>query len=849
MKSRSRYLIVYLALSFFIPFIIMGTVFAFRRVYPFGDRQILYLDLYVQHYPFFSNFWHKLREGSVSSWSWIAAAGHNYMPVIAYFLASPLNVFTFLLPHAWLREAMTLILLIKIGCAGLSTAMFLSYTVKKSNLALPFFSSLYALCAYTLGYYWAIPNFDGFALLPLVAMGFLALMNEGKWRLYAASLALAVFANFYMGFFVCIFVALTFLSQCVIQKYKLREFLSKLGLTAACTALALGLAAVLFIPAFSALRSISIPGNTFPAKAFLYTSFFDILGNFIAFTPPTSLNGLPNLYCGMISIMLAGLFISSPKICLREKVVLAGTLIFLIVSCNLNVLDYIMHGFHFTRNVPSRFSFLISFMLVVIAYRAFSIEEKITGREILVMGISAAVFLLAAVFGPQRNTHIIGSTVLCLVYLSLFYCYGRIKLKIVRQIFLLIISLVIFTELFISSRLGVMAYDVTEVDVTDRDAYPPHYNDIQALLDLRQPAEKKFSRTEMIPYFTSNDPNLYNYNGISFFSSTVNVEFFRFMEEGLGLNVQPGSSSRLAYVETTPLTNAFLNIRHIISHESHLTGLYRRPFGKAGEYIICENLRYLPLGFMVSEDLAGYTHHEGNAFVSQNELFNLATGMEGDLFTITKLTGDTPPEADADNSPVALQWDYRISSDGMLYVYCIPGRYDEVVVSVNDRFFRDIHFPGSYIAELGNFRKDDIITFTAESSATIYAGYLDSALFDQGYVRFASQPLVLTEFTNTKVSGHVTALDDGLLYTSIPADRNWSVYVDGVKNDIVLIDNAIAAVRLSRGAHFIEFRYFDRSLLAGIIISLVSLAVFLLCSLFPEYPKLMKKKIGRHSNN
>ena len=52
---------------------------------------------------------------------------------------------------------------------------------------------------------------------------------------------------------------------------------------------------------------------------------------------------------------------------------------------------------------------------------------------------------------------------------------------------------------------------------------------------------------------------------------------------------------------------------------------------------------------------------------------------------------------------------------------------------------------------------------------------------------------------NTKVSGNVTALEDGLLYTSIPGDKNWSVFVDGVKSEIVLIDNAMIAVRLNKG--------------------------------------------------
>jgi len=95
--------------------------------------------------------------------------------------------------------------------------------------------------------------------------------------------------------------------------------------------------------------------------------------------------------------------------------------------------------------------------------------------------------------------------------------------------------------------------------------------------------------------------------------------------------------------------------------------------------------------------------------------------------------------------------------------------------------------------------------------------------------------LQLTGFTNTKVKGTITSLDDGLLYTSIPTDKNWSVYVDGVKSEIVLIDNAMIAVFLNKGYHEIEFRYFNKSFLAGSIITFISLAVFTMLIIFEKH--------------
>jgi len=667
--------------------------------------------------------------------------------------------------------------------------------------------------------------FDSFALLPLVALGVWGLVNEGKYRLYTVSLALSVFTNYYIGLYICIFTAITFFTLCVIQKLKARDFLHRLGLIAACSALALGMAAVFLIPTFSALRSgYSMPTDSFPAKLNLYNSFFDVLGNFIAFAPPTFTEGLPNLYCGMISILLAGLFIYSPKISRREKIVLTGTLVFLLISCNLNVLYYLWNGFRFPIKIPGRFSFLISFILIVMAYRAFLFAEHVNRRGLLAMGISAAVFLLAAVFGSQEKGYIIGSAVLCAVYLPLFYFAGRSTR--VQRFIRAALLLVIVTEL---SATAYIAFKTAEI--TGRDEYPDRYEEIQALLDMRprpsgEPGGVDFYRTDINYYFSFNDPHLYNYNGISFFASTIGADLVGFMR-GLGLTGGGLGNNFFLYNETPPLTNAFLNMRYMISCGGYLAdgGIYWETAGEAGDALLLENKRYLPLGFMVNEDITGYRHHDANPFLSQNDLFRRATGLDGSLFAITDFTGDTAAQNDRQGITTLK---YEMPSDGMLYAYCKSYNKNLTVpVFVNGTFLHNLYILGGepYLSSEGNFAQGDIVSFTVESDTWIQAAYLNSNLFERGYALLADETWNLTTFTDTRVSGHVTALKDGVLYTSIPG-KNWNVFVDGIKSEIVLIDNAMAAVRLKAGVHTVEFRYFNKSLTAGIIVSLASLAVF-----------------------
>jgi len=66
-----------------------------------------------------------------------------------------------------------------------------------------------------------------------------------------------------------------------------------------------------------------------------------------------------------------------------------------------------------------------------------------------------------------------------------------------------------------------------------------------------------------------------------------------------------------------------------------------------------------------------------------------------------------------------------------------------------------------------------------------------------------------------------------LLYTSIPYGKRWKAFLDGVESEILPVGGAMAAIRLSKGPHNIEFRYYNNSLTAGIIVSIVSLTVFI----------------------
>ncbi|MCL2007609.1 MAG: YfhO family protein [Treponema sp.] len=848
---RHRYLI----LSFFLPVFIQGAMFALHRVFPFGNRQALTIDFFQAYYPYLSNFWHKIRSGTLAPWSWSVAGGSEYIAFYAYYLASPLNLLTLLTPYSALREMTTLILVFKIGFAGLFMAMYLQRNHGSIGLALPFFSSLYALCAFTLGFYWNIIWFDSFALLPLVILGLEDLMEKGKYTLYVISLALAVFANFYIGFYICIFVAISFVNNCIRLGGGIKKLLQRFGLVALFSGIAIGLTAIILVPTFFALQKTFTAGNRFTDEMIAIHYYFqNVFGNFIAFTPPTTLEGLPNIYSGMISLMFAGLLYFSKEISFREKLIFTGTMIIMILSANLNVLHYAWNGFRYTNQIPFRFSFLISFTLIAGAFRAYTVTKKFDKTTLLIMGISAGIFLLSAIFGTQQGSYIFASVVLSAAYLLILYFTNIFKTGKMPLALNIIFLLIITAELSGSSYIGIQT-----AHTSIRNEYPDRHRDIQTLLAMRERPGANFYRTEFAERFTMNDPSLYRFDGLSFFSSTINVSTTRFMV-GLGLPSSEGNN-RILYMESSPLTNAFLNLRYLISRDGNAadTEIYWETIGREGDSLLLENTHYLPLGFMVNEDLASYIPLT-NPFLSKNDLFRRATGISESLFSVSTLDSFiyVLREDSEGNFPLFLEWSYEMSERGALYTYFSRQNTDTVEISVDTNLIRsaDIRIP--YTIALGNFEGGEVITLLASHGVPIDVGasmelpeviervsemsdpdiqiaHFNHEVFRQGFNILAREPLVLTEFSSTRVAGNITSREGGLLYTSIPTDGNWRAFVNGRESEIITIGGAMAGLRLEPGSHHIEFRYHNNLLTLGSLISLASLVIFVLLILLDRY--------------
>ena len=81
------------------------------------------------------------------------------------------------------------------------------------------------------------------------------------------------------------------------------------------------------------------------------------------------------------------------------------------------------------------------------------------------------------------------------------------------------------------------------------------------------------------------------------------------------------------------------------------------------------------------------------------------------------------------------------------------------------------------------------------------------------------------------------------MYTSIPYEKGWTAYVDGVETEITPIANAMCAIPLSQGEHQVTFKYSPNGFIPGVLLGTAALALFVLIIAVEQVYKRKRKKM------
>ena len=802
------------ALSFLIPVFIMILIFIQRGIFPFGDESFLRTDMYHQYAPFFSEFKYKLSNGGSLLYSWDLGMGINFSALYAYYLASPLNWLIILCPQKYVIEFMTYMIVAKIGLSGLGFTYYLSKHTSGNKAGILFFGVFYALSGYMAAYSWNIMWLDCIILFPIVCLGIERLVKTGKGLLYTLILGLCILSNYYISIMICLFMVIYFISLNVMDnENNWRKFAIASIRFAVYSLLAGGLSALVLLPEIYALKLTASGDFDFPSTFNSYFSIFDMIARHMGNVKvEIGLDHWPNIFCGVGIFLFVVLYILNRKISKKEKAVYISLLVFFLAGFSINVLNYIWHGLHYPNSLPARQSFIYIFLVLFICAKAYDNFSANTTKDLgFAFGISMIYILLAQKIVNNEDFHFAvfyAAMIFISIYAMLMYLHMA---KRISKTYLFLISLAIVV---IESSVNM---SVTSVTTINRSNYINDNADVRAL--LKKLPMDDFYRIDKVDRKTKDDGAWLNFKSVSIFSSTANALLTELFEK-LG---NEASTNAYSITGETPLLDMLFAVKYAIyTGESRNTNISYVDI--SGNSYLYENPYTLPLGYMVDERFTDdWNLNLGDPIDVQNDL--AAVYGLPDIFEQI----ETIKESTSVN--------FQTDIDGEYYAYVTNPAIDEVEFSYGDgdvkKSFKNLK--RHYILELGTLEGEKNGRFVSTDDkdesidARVYRVNYDS--LKKLYYILNKNPLYLSKISDSYLSGNVHAVENTTLFTSIPYDEGWSVYVDGKKAEKIKIMDAFIGLKLEKGQHEIEFKYLSSGIIEGAIISAASLTLLLLICL------------------
>ena len=369
----------------------------------------------------------------------------------------------------------------------------------------------------------------------------------------------------------------------------------------------------------------------------------------------------------------------------------------------------------------------------------------------------------------------------------------------------------------------------------NRNAYLQKMDDYEVLLEIAKAdsildageGEEIFYRIEDTERKTKNDDALYGYRSATLFSSLTNASVTDFYKKVY----MEGAKNSYSYNGATPIISSMLSVKYMLSDNAEGENALREIRGSSGGYYLYENKYCLPLGFMMSEEAtSNWDIETGDKIENINSLGHVL-GANGDVLVPVNV-------AMMVNEGITT---ITVPDDGIYFGYYNKCDADNLTISINDgagtRYNKTTH---RYLFEFGQcMAGDEIVITNSKNSLVSFNIYrLNTDMVDWAYATLNQQTMVMEEFKDTYIKGYIDVSEAGRLIFSIPNEKGWKIFVDGKERESLDFKETFLSVYLEEGMHSIELKYMTPGIKIGVIISGISIMLFVL---------MMKKEQRRQS--
>ena len=851
-------------ISFLVPCLTLLISYFIFGVFPFGKQSVLSLDLNGQ-YVYYYDYMYDVFAGKESVfYSWSRNLSGEFMGIIGYYLASPFNLLVWMWPRECITEGLLTMMVIKVGAIGLCTAVYLSKRKKLDRLTTVIFSSCYALCAYTLEQTMNPMWLDGVMILPIVVYGIEELIDNGKFMMCTISLVYAFVTCFYIGYMIGIFAAIYFLYYaCVSHKEKLyRVFIQRGLLFTGVAVVSVMMSAYMILPVYHSLSygKFDFSDNVTEVKEVISNfNFIEILDKMFPATYDTCrMSGLPFVYCGTIVLIMLPCFFFMKKIRGRDRIGAAVIMAILVVSMYIRPVDMIWHGGQLPNWLPYRYSFMLTFLMVSFAAQAFNSIKEISKKRIAIIALVWFAVLLYIekadnyLADIKRDTMNGLTVVLPAMFVLLLVSAALVQTKEKlgkKKSAVIILCCILGAEGFYNTIAQIFRQNEDIVYSTR-----PSYNDViqparEVVKEIKE-NDDGFYRIEKTFFRTVNDPMALNMYGLSHSSSTLNAKPIKLLGD-LGFSSR---SHYTRYTGATEITKSLFGVKYELSCPENSTAKIK----SSADITVTKNDLALPMAYLVHPMYQQLELEENDPFENQNKLLSAMLGSADTPGYFKRISNSekTPVKLEKTNvtqgkttdghhsfkvvekgKNAELVYTFNMPAKSSLYMY-LPSKFERTVnVWLNRETFLGTYFEGdnNSIMKIGDFdRGEQVIIGLTLTRDDLYFKEAQFVYINERAIKKDLQKLIdrnaetyVERTTPTSMKVSVSADELSYLFTSIPEEKGWEVFVDGKKTDYEVCLDALISVPIQPGKHIVEFKFTTAGYPLAIIVSLAGLALFI----------------------
>ena len=874
-KDKLKFLILFTIIFCFLFYFCIEMYYARH-----GKSYFRTFDGIDQHYLIFSYIGDLIR-GLFSGngfvfWNNGIGYGADVLTSLAAYLYDPFNWISVFFSNKNAEFGFNFMIFLKFYATGISFAIYCFYkkydykTILTGSLLYTFCSTMYIVFIES---FFINPMY----IFPILIIGCDKLLKKGNPIIYVLTLAFSFINYFYFGYMMCIFIFFYCLINCFCDSEIEKSIKNIINIALRFilySIIAIGISMIVLLPVMSVLLSINRLDINYYLP-FLYNKeyYTGILKGFINFYNMSERDAI--LGYGAVSLpCIISLFFIKDKKMNKYKIELVLLLLILVIP----FLSTVFNGFSYYCN---RWVWCLAFLVCNIVCISINNFSKISLKKYIKMFIIVLLYtLIVYIILKYKSQEFLVSSLLSMFIIIVIY-FARKKDILLKNMFIIltVISLIVSSSYYFRGAY----FNQTSYEVVRGSAYNSVYHkkgqellyNIKDNNMLRYDDEGVnkiknsswiYNRSGIDHYISiyNNEVNVFN-NEIGLVSSASSMDYRGLNRKSslsylMGVNyfiIKDGLEGRLPYYYTNKIDSIKYNdssysVYSPIKDASIIYGfdkvMNREDYIKLSAYdkmqaitssIILDDVK-TNYDFIQNQDIINYDIELGHNIkiddtkyvVSEDDYISLSFKSIRDCEVYLNMN--------------IINYEYELKSNYGINVetYYNHNKVDNLYSSFRGSNNKSHMFgnKNDYLLNLGytNSPIDEIRIYFEKGKYDINNIVLYSLDKDRIEKKINGFDIIASnvKYNKNKITAELEALNDEYAFISVPySNGGWSAYLDGKKVEIKKADTAFMAIELKKGKHNLVLKYKTPMLLEGIIISIVSIAVFIIILIKNNYFK------------